>query len=264
MSESMRKLTSRLASAVGRIGEHGLYDQVDSSDHLKVFMAQHVFAVWDFICLLKELHRRLVSTSAPWFPPEDALSANLIGSILIEEESDLTRDGNYASHFEMYLEAMDNLGAPTDQIRCFLDQLRNNVSVKDALNQVDILPSTKSFVLTTFEFFDRPLHELAASFVFGREGITGRMFEPLLGQLNKQIAEGRTEYQSFAYYLKRHIDLDDHQHFPKALRMLENLIAGDQQKLFEAELAARCALEARMNFLSGIQKNIRENCSIAV
>src|SRR3990167_4972906 len=104
MLHSIEQLTERLSPLTAEIVSHPLYSHLSSLAHLQLFMEQHVFAVWDFMCLLKELHSRLVSTSAPWFPPKDALSANLISSILVEEEGDIMEDGvNYSSHYDMYL-----------------------------------------------------------------------------------------------------------------------------------------------------------------
>jgi len=101
------ELTQKLLPLTDQVTNHSLYRQMTSIHRLHLFMEQHVFAVWDFMCLLKELHRRIVSVSAPWYPPKDALSANLINSILVEEEGDITEDGmHYASHFEIYLAAI--------------------------------------------------------------------------------------------------------------------------------------------------------------
>ena len=52
---------------IEQINMHPLYKSIRSLPDLRIFMEHHVFAVWDFMCLLKELHRRIVSTRAPWF-----------------------------------------------------------------------------------------------------------------------------------------------------------------------------------------------------
>ena len=47
---------------------HPVYQQPRHLDDLKVMMEQHVFAVWDFMALLKALQFGLTSTNAPWMP----------------------------------------------------------------------------------------------------------------------------------------------------------------------------------------------------
>jgi hypothetical protein len=254
MTGYIEQLTQELSPLTENIVNHSLYRHISSIDDLRFFMEQHVFAVWDFMCLLKELHRGIVTTSTPWFPPKDALSANLISSILVEEEGDVTEDGSYASHFEIYISAMEKLGADTQPIRKLLQLLHAGHSIQEAVNLIPMRDGAKDFVLTTFSFFGRSVHELAAAFVYGREGITSSMFIPMVEQIETSIPpEKHYQLSTLIYYLKRHITLDDTQHFPKALRMLANLIGDDEKKLEEARNAALKALTARLNFLTDIK-----------
>ena len=50
-------------------------------------MESHVFAVWDFMSLLKSLQALLTCTK--WKPNMDSKSARLINQIIVDEESDL-------------------------------------------------------------------------------------------------------------------------------------------------------------------------------
>ncbi len=259
MESPTEQLTKKLLPLTSQIVHHPLYQDISSIASLRVFMNEHVFAVWDFMCLLKELHRCIVSTSAPWLPPTDAFSANLIGSILLEEEGDITEDGSYASHFDIYLSAMEQVGADTQPIKKLLALLTNGHSLKEAIDSVSILPSTRHFVLTTFSFFGCLPHELAAAFVYGRENITSSMFAPLLKRLSSTLSEKEQQnYSALIYYLKRHITLDNSEHFPKALQMLANLIGQDDQKLEQAESAAARALNARIEFLTDIHAHLQK------
>jgi hypothetical protein len=264
MTDCVEQLTQRLLPLMARIEEHPLYRDVSSIDDVRLFMEQHVFAVWDFMCLLKTLHNRIISTSTPWLPTKDALSANLISGILAEEAGDLTEDGkNYASHFDIYTQAMNNIGANTKPIEKLLSLLTQEVTVESALDLVPLSSTAKRFVLTTFGFFGLSTHELAAAFVYGREGATASLFQPLVKQIEETIGKNKPGLSTLLYYLKRHIELDNNEHFDKATKMLSNLINDDPKKLKEAESAAVKALTARIDFLTGIHLSLHKSAIAA-
>src|SRR5271163_342243 len=118
---NIETVNQQLAPLIQQIKQHALYACIHSLADLRIFMEHHVFAVWDFMCLLKELQARIVTTRAPWLPSKDPYSAHLISRILLEEETDCTEDGQtYCSHFELYLNAMRAIDADTQPIRNFL------------------------------------------------------------------------------------------------------------------------------------------------
>jgi len=262
MSRS-ENLLQELNPLIANINNHSLYQNIRDLADLRIFMQHHVFAVWDFMCLLKTLHGKVVCTQAPWFPPIDAESAHLISRILVEEEGDILPDGqNYKSHFEIYLASMNDVGADPKVILQLLQNLSNrpNTGLQDALNEINVSDSIKQFVQTTFSFFDLTVHEVAAAFVFGREAITQIMFQPMLVQLQDELPPSdQTKMQLLQYYLNRHIALDSEEHFPKALQMLTRLCGNDELKWEQAKNAAEKALRARLQFLTAIQETI-EGC----
>lgn len=264
MADYAHQLVYSVSHLTKKITFHPLYENLSSISDLQIFMEQHVFAVWDFMCLLKELHRHIVTTSSPWLPPKDPLSAYLIGSILSEEEGDLTEDGvTYKSHYEIYIDAMRKIGATTFSIESLHRSLQNGLSIQRSLEQTMTLPETKQFVLTTFSFFDQEAHQLAAAFVYGREAITANMFAPIIDKLEKEESTGSfSNLDTLIFYLKRHVELDGNEHLPKALRMMENLIDNDEKKFQEAKQAALTALSARINFLDGVYNLVQKNKSM--
>lgn len=261
MNKKIRSLESYLSPLIVEIATHPIFNKINDLPTLKYFMQQHVFAVWDFVCLLKKLYSGIVTTTVPWYPPKDPLSAHLISEILMEEESDLSSDGkNYLSHFEMYLQAMGSIGADTSVINNFIFALSNGSPIDDAIKNSSILESTKQFIRTTFSFFDCGIHEIAAAFVFGREAITSSMFIPLVKELKENFSKDEIKaLDPLIFYLDRHIELDDGEHLPKSLKMISNLAENDNKKWDDIKIAAKKALISRINFLNGIQQGILTN-----
>ena len=100
---------------------HPVYSQIKDFDGIKDFAKYHVFAVWDFMSLLKSLQIGLTCVSLPWIPVGSANTRFLINEIVCGEESDVDEQGNRISHFELYLSAMRQMGADTSK----MDQLLN-------------------------------------------------------------------------------------------------------------------------------------------
>jgi len=224
---------------------------------LRVFMESHVFAVWDFMSLVKTLQQRLTCVRAPWHPPADPISARLINEIVLGEETDDIGQGQYASHFELYLTAMEEVGADTTPIRIFLEELRAGSSVATAMARTDIQSSTKAFVMNTMATVSRQTHEVAASFLLGRESVIPLMFEQVL-ETTTQI-----EAPTFNWYLKRHIELDGAEHGPAGWRLLARLCGSDATRWSEAELSAKRALHARRALWDGVCESLEERGSHA-
>src|SRR5437870_13434601 len=83
--------------------DHPIYTRVSSVADLRRFMEDHVFAVWDFMSLLKRLQQDMTCIRVPWFPADNARAARLINDIVIGEETDVDPDGFYVSHLDLYL-----------------------------------------------------------------------------------------------------------------------------------------------------------------
>ena len=75
-------LTAAIADERAALLAHPIYARVNDLAALRAFMQHHVFAVWDFMSLLKSLQRRLTSLEVPWLPPEDPEAARLVNEIV--------------------------------------------------------------------------------------------------------------------------------------------------------------------------------------
>ena len=115
------------------------------------FMETHVFAVWDFMSLLKALQRGLTCVDVPWLPSRFPEARRLINEIVLGEESDV-HEGEAVSHFELYRRAMRQCGASTDAIDSFLRQISQGDSIDATLNETRVSAGARRFVRSTFEF----------------------------------------------------------------------------------------------------------------
>jgi hypothetical protein len=232
---------------------HRLYGELKSIEQVRVFMAHHVFAVWDFMSLLKALQRGLTCVETPWLPAGEPRLRRLINEIVLSEESDLTDRGEVVSHFELYLRAMREVGADTSQIEQFLASLRAGRSVEAALEEAGVPVCVKEFVRHTFRVVaSGQLHELAAAFTYGREDLIPDMFGALVGRLDLDFP-GRVT--TFRYYLDRHIELDGDEHGAMGREMVELLCGGDLVRQEDARTAAVRALQARLRLWDGIAES---------
>lgn len=236
---------------------HSLYKQIQTVDDLRHFMEGHVYAVWDFMSLLKALQQKLTCTTTPWFASPNPEMRYLINEIVLAEESDLTLDGKRLSHFEMYLEAMKASGANTTNIETFLDSVISMQNIFVSIKISDLHPKIKEFLNFTFEVIEHgKAHEIAAAFTFGREDLIPDMFSEILK--NFQINFPETDLSQLIYYFERHIELDADDHGPMAMQMITELCGEDNQKWKEVEAISIQALEKRIGLWDAIEEHINE------
>ncbi|MBI4586068.1 MAG: DUF3050 domain-containing protein [Planctomycetes bacterium] len=225
---------------------------------LRVFMASHVFAVWDFMSLLKTLQRRLTCVEVPWLPSADPLAARLINEIVLGEETDEITPHRYMSHFDLYLEAMGEVGADTRPLEQFLARLRKGLSFEQALTQLPIPDSARRFVHDTLFMCGGPTLEVAAAFLLGREDLVPALFRSLIGELERS----GMRCASFRLYLDRHVHLDEEMHAPLARKLLTNLCGEDPENWARATAAARAALSSRRALWDGVVAAFRGPCRL--
>ena len=242
----MDALEARIAPLRQRLAYHSLYRSLDTLENLRHFMESHVFAVWDFMSLLKSLQRSLSCVDVPWLPSAHPQARRLVNEIVLGEESDLYQ-GRSVSHFELYVEAMRQCGASTVAIDALLRQFSRGLDLPAALAVVP--QPARSFVQTTFATLaqNKP-HATAAAFTFGREDLIPEMFRGFIRDLNQRLAG---EISIFQWYLERHIEVDGEEHGPMAREMMialcrDEVGRDDKSKWAEAAEAAETALQARL------------------
>ncbi len=235
-------LTTAIAIERRALLEHPLYAEVNDVGALRTFMGLHVYAVWDFMSLLKSLQRGVTCVNIPWLPPADGEAARLVNEIVLAEESDVLADGRTLSHFALYRAAMLELGANTSRIDGFIGALSVGASLEEAFERAAVDAAPRAFVAHTLSAASDPrIHCVAASFLLGREDLVPSMFRRLLAAMPKTV-----HCPSFRAYLERHVELDEEQHGPLATRLLSKLCGDSPTRWHEATEAARAAIHARV------------------
>jgi hypothetical protein len=236
---------------------HPIYTDVVSIADLRCFMEDHVFAVWDFMSLLKRLQQDMTCTRVPWFPADNARAARLVNDIVIGEETDLDPDGTYASHLDLYLRAMRDVGASTRQFDTFRALALAGVPVEAALARIGAPQHVRVFVAHTMALANSgTTEEVLAAFFYGREDIIPEMFQRLLRTLFGAMHENGS-LGNFIYYMNRHIELDGDSHGPKGRELLDDLVAKAPENGERARRAACNSIKARIGLWNGISRKLR-------
>ncbi|WP_035796638.1 DUF3050 domain-containing protein [Kitasatospora mediocidica] len=243
----LTSLQEAIADVRDEVVGHSVYHELNSLARVRTFLGTHVFAVWDFMSLLKSLQCQLTCVSVPWVPTGPTASRRLINDIVLVEESDELGDG-YTSHFELYVGGMDQAGADTAPVNAFLGLLRSGTPVGDAAKLAEIPAAAAEFIAVTWEIIETaPVHCQAAAFAFGREDLIPEMFQQVI-----RIDDADGALEIFKDYLARHIEVDGEQHTPMAMQMLIDLCGDDPQKWDECAATVRSALRARVDLWDAI------------
>ena len=242
-SQHIKQLQQAIQPTRQQLVQHPLYHQLQSLNQIKTFTNYHVFAVWDFMSLLKSLQQNLTCTTTPWLPVGTANTRYLINEIVLGEESDVDEQGNRTSHFELYLKAMQQLGVDTLLIEQLLMYVTNGVDVVTAMDKLNMPNAIKEFVGFTFDVIkNQPVHVQAAVFTFGREDLIPDMFIGLVTDLSTAHPQ---QISTLKYYLERHIEVDGDHHSHLAIEMVAELCGNDEKKWQAATEAAITALQKR-------------------
>jgi hypothetical protein len=254
---NIKTINEKIQPQKEQLLNHSLYNKIKTIDDLRQFQESHIYAVWDFMSLLKALQATLTCTTTPWLPIGNPETRYLINEIVLAEETDISLDGKRQSHYEMYITAMQSCGANTRPIELFLENVIQTQNIFVSIKLSDLHPNIKDFLDFTFRVIEQGKpHEIAAAFTFGREDLIPDMFTAILKNFQANFPE--TDLSKLIYYFERHIELDGDEHGPMAMKMIYDLCGNNKTNWKEVEEISIQALEKRISLWNAIEEKILE------
>lgn len=253
-------LLERIQPYQSALQQHRLYGQLNTLAAIRCFMSSHVFAVWDNMLLLKTLQQRLTCVTTPWCPAGDAIAARLINEIILDEESEEIAPGQYMSHVEFYMAAMEEIGADTQAICSLMHRLQIGTPLETAIRDGAVLPGTsispavQAFLLHTWDICQGSTPAVIAAFLLAREAIVGPLFSQLLKQLPS--IEMSASCRLLQAYCKRHLCVDEERHIPMGLALLGRICKDNAHAWEQAEIATISSLVARKQLWDKLSEQI--------
>jgi len=254
----MKLSLERINQLQSQLEHHPLLsgNMITDPEGLRIFMEHHVYAVWDFMSLIKTMQHHVCPSTECWTPPlrNNRKAARLINQIVLGEETDVSIDGQTTiSHFDLYCQAMSEVGADSEIIEKWIESIKSK-GFRGAKRDKTIPPASLEFMESTFKFIDsKKPHVVAAAFCFGRETVIPQMFTTLLDRLSLSDID----CPRFYYYLERHIEVDGDEHGPASVELVESLCGNNLENLKEAEEAAILALESRIKLWDSVADLIK-------
>ncbi|OUX31251.1 MAG: heme oxygenase [bacterium TMED264] len=258
-NSNIKRISNSLSDLRSILKSHDLYKSLHSLGDVKIFMENHIFAVWDFMSLLKSLQRQLTCITVPWIPTGNPILTRFINEIVLGEECDFNELNEPKSHFEMYLEAMDQIDAKKEGIELLIKNIKLGADFEHSIKSLNIPNAVKSFIQYSFQIITtKQIHKIASAFTYGREDIIPDMFIAIINEVDPK----NTRYPKLKYYFNRHIEIDGDLHGPLSHKMLIELCGDDQKKWDEVYLVGKNCLENRIKLWDAILDQIVKNNSI--
>ena len=242
-----------VASMREALVEHSVFGRIRSTSTLQTFMEAHVYAVWDFMSLVKRLQLDFTCVTLPWTPPKHRHAARLINEIVTGEESDIGLDGHAISHFDMYLDAMEDVGADTTQIRRFVASVQSLPDWQTAVAAMEAPAHVRQFVTHSLTVAcTGTTAEVMGAFFYGREDVIPDMFSRLL----RDWSIDATSVPALTYYLDRHIQLDADEHGPAAKLIVDDMLTEDPSLTSSMIAGAQDAIASRLELWDGVERSL--------
>ena len=220
---------------------HKLYERIYNEQALRLFVEHHVICVWAYNFLLRQIHQEVVALVHPLNSQAQKEAIRLVSKIILEEEVEEQHDGSLLSHLEIYLEAMQDLGADISPVVCFFDMQEAGYTWQEALKHANFSAPVALYARKISRLAQQPIHERAAALFYEGEPYIPDSFLEQLGQMGTKAKVNR-----LLDYFERHIEGLKRPGFSASGRLVE-IFCGDNELLNEdAEKAAEQAMKNRI------------------
>lgn len=223
-----------------KLAKHRLYKSLHKVEDIQEFAEHHVFAVWGSMSLLKVLQQQLTNTKIPWSPVPNPVLARLINEMVLTEESGINEQGLAQSHFEMYVDAMQEIGADTSQIHQFVQLIYAGATVDYAMNQIKIDRKISHFIVYIFNIIKTgKTHLIAASLILSRTDIPSKIFLEIL-------TDTEQDAHKWKYCLTHHAEFNPGQYGTSSLELIAELCGKNKKDWQEVIEVAKHALNQKI------------------
>ena len=229
--EEMReiiRLTNLIKVKIQKLSHHEIYGKLTSSVNINCFMSYHIFAVWDFMKLLKSLQNKMGIALQEQLAAYPSEIKKLIEEIVFAEESDLYPYGQPNKYFALYLQAISEIGVDEDCLWSFLESQDNLHSLKPGIRE--LVESNLNIARTG------TMEEIIAAFFCGREQLTAQIFTSIIKVLKQ---EGK-ECPILLGYIERLTQSNSHKRPILAFKLLDYICNNKNDKI----IALQAGLEA--------------------
>ncbi|KOY51772.1 DUF3050 domain-containing protein [Polaribacter dokdonensis] len=235
-----------------------LYSSIENKKDVKSFMENHIFAIWDYMSLMRALENNLRDNSVPWFPSNNGKNLKILYKILDEEEYTIDASGSVKSYFEMYLEAMEEIGANTSDILNILSHSKTINLIDEALNLTGM--NIESFYYTRFIYTiikSQKPHLMAIVFALSKELVSKVLI--LEDFCRKDFSN---KYDKTLFLINKLKAVNSKNYNSNAFKLASDFIGEDPQKLMEAKRAALNCVRYRDLHIEGIARSIQKQKAV--
>ena len=245
----INEINKEIEPLIEKLENHKLNSILNNEKSLQIFMQHHVFAVWDFMNIVKTLQQNIAPVQIPWKPPVNPHVVRFIHELVLAEESDITLDKQSLSHFEMYLLSMKEIGADTAPIQNWVHHNKVEGVPSGSLNFLEVTQS----ILATGDMV-----KVASMFCYSREKLIPRLFSNILNA--HQFLKARAP--QFQYYIQRHIEIDGEEHGDLSVEILKHYCEENPAHFQKAKDTAVLTLNSRVQLWDNIVDNIQKTLAL--
>ena len=227
LSES-QKLIKLIEAKTQKLSHHEVYSKVTSRAQISCFMSYHIFAVWNFIKLLKSLQIKTSIALRSQALECSGETRDLIGKIVFAEESELYPYGQPTEYFAVYLGAISELEVNSNFLWTFLTSKHSLQSLKPGIQEL------VGYNLTLAE--TGTIGEIAAAFFCGREPVSYQLFTSII----KILKQDGKECPNLINYTEKLNQENSRQVGTLVLKLLDYFCKDETDKVF----ALQAGLEA--------------------